>query len=1287
VTKTDANSGDTYAHAFDVTGTPPGIDLSSTNSGDETLFISDSSGSDVFIGWGEDQSGTGSWDTYISKVSTVPAATWSTQIEACGGFANSHCVNNIRQIVPDTSGGAYVLAMTGDDLGGAGSVDLRHYNSAGTLTGGFPVALSTGNNSGMVADGSGGVWVLSDMGFDPAGTLGHGVVQKYTSAGAVGAPVSVSSNAVSTKSNAVMVDDGSGGAIVLWIDDSAGEQGIYGQRILSSGSLDAAWTARGTQLIASTTLSGDNIRAVRDGTNIYYTYKLTTNVVNVAQTDLTPASAWSCVQPMGTNINDYDLVTGASGVFAIWEDNSGADNGVYGQHYDETTGDSTWTVGGVLLDDAVSNSGTNFEIILKSFFSSTGDFEFTPYTTAARQTATNGFQIVYSYEKNSAKAVYSSSYTTASFAAGAGNDCSGGGGGGGGGNGNSNPGKQEQAVFVAPVLEEPIVEGPESISYPWIYTGSRQSGFNILNPDATLLQEVDSPSVRSYTREGLDHNTSYAGLNIQAYNISEVSATSGPWSDAITHIIPVTPKLVTRTGTNITLTINETVNNLELGDSGIQFELLLPDTNVTASAITQGEWGNELEHTFEGIAENQDVQARVRARNQDAIETDWSQYITISADAVEATTLSISLAARDISGQELSEVLTPEDLVFGSLSVTNTGDVDAENVFATLPLPQPLIFVPGSLQVGDTLQSEESDEDIGQAGSDISAIWAILAPGETVTVAFQLAFDLVEDEGDFFEQIRSAVVQTSQLQASASASNVSGTALSNIVEVSVDSDPVPVPPAPPVPDPTPAPVTPPPSVTPPPPPPTPDEISTIEDLVDILTESEPVNEVETSLLLTGNASAQNDLVEFTGTTSEPNSIVTITFNNLVTVILTSDENGVWQTFVSAAELGIEPGQEASIQLDGVAEKDGIISNQIRDNVQIYLAQDEEITAEIVPQVSSVSILDIPEEAEEIITTATVVTIPLVAITSIPLWGYLPYLPMLLWHLISWLLGIIGRRKKKEGTLFGIVYDSISKKPLGLSILRVFDKETNKLVATRVTDKQGRYDVLLKPGRYRLEAVKPQYVFPSHIVTSSVDGDFGHVYQKGEGMMVSEQEIVIPDVPLDPANRKSAWSAANIFKKLWMAIQTAGTFLAGPVLLIGSLSTFLLIINQPENYFNWILAGIYVVMLVLQLTFRTHPEKAWGVVYDLASSTPLPLTTIQLIDPEYGKVVKSRLTDYQGRFAFLPEPGEYLVKAQKQGYQQAEVIESPGKDFAPMSGKVSIKKEGQRIDGDIAMRQE
>ncbi|MBI2588561.1 carboxypeptidase regulatory-like domain-containing protein [Candidatus Berkelbacteria bacterium] len=68
-------------------------------------------------------------------------------------------------------------------------------------------------------------------------------------------------------------------------------------------------------------------------------------------------------------------------------------------------------------------------------------------------------------------------------------------------------------------------------------------------------------------------------------------------------------------------------------------------------------------------------------------------------------------------------------------------------------------------------------------------------------------------------------------------------------------------------------------------------------------------------------------------------------------------------------------------------------------------------------------------------------------------------------------GLIGEEQKiKSKKHWGVVFEKTTKKPLPLSIVRVFDGE-GKLKQTAITDDNGRYNLLVKPGKYRLEVIK------------------------------------------------------------------------------------------------------------------------------------------------------------------------------------------------------------------------
>lgn len=93
--------------------------------------------------------------------------------------------------------------------------------------------------------------------------------------------------------------------------------------------------------------------------------------------------------------------------------------------------------------------------------------------------------------------------------------------------------------------------------------------------------------------------------------------------------------------------------------------------------------------------------------------------------------------------------------------------------------------------------------------------------------------------------------------------------------------------------------------------------------------------------------------------------------------------------------------------------------------------------------------------------------------------------------------------------WGIVYDSRTGKPVGLAVVRLFNRRYNDLLETQVTDRQGRFGFLVGPETYRLTVDRDQYSFPSKI-------ERGFKRYRGEDFNVKREGIVRFNVPLDPA---------------------------------------------------------------------------------------------------------------------------------------------------------------------------
>ncbi len=86
--------------------------------------------------------------------------------------------------------------------------------------------------------------------------------------------------------------------------------------------------------------------------------------------------------------------------------------------------------------------------------------------------------------------------------------------------------------------------------------------------------------------------------------------------------------------------------------------------------------------------------------------------------------------------------------------------------------------------------------------------------------------------------------------------------------------------------------------------------------------------------------------------------------------------------------------------------------------------------------------------------------------------------------------------------WGIVYDTDTKKPLGRAVARLFDAQFNKLVDTKITDKNGRYNFLAGESRYYATYEHAEYEAQKSI-TLDLSG--------------KEQDIIALDVGLKKKN--------------------------------------------------------------------------------------------------------------------------------------------------------------------------
>jgi hypothetical protein len=238
--------------------------------------------------------------------------------------------------------------------------------------------------------------------------------------------------------------------------------------------------------------------------------------------------------------------------------------------------------------------------------------------------------------------------------------------------------------------------------------------------------------------------------------------------------------------------------------------------------------------------------------------------------------------------------------------------------------------------------------------------------------------------------------------------------------------------------------------------------------------------------------------------------------------------------------------------------------------------------------------------------------------------------------------------------WGTVYDSITKNKVSLAVVRLFafDNKSNqkgKLLETQVTDQYGRYLFLPKKGYYYLEIEKPGYRYPSHIIQRgiTIDGKYNRIYHGSDFKITSLNNVINYSIPIDPALKGEKTNTDILTEILWKIrynLQYFSLLIWAVVIILN----FLILLIMP-NLVNFFIAGLYIVFVFFHVMFFKEEQQSWGIVYDSRTKEPIPLAVVQLINIETKRIVKSRLTDYQGRFSFIPFKGRYILTVKKQNY--------------------------------------
>ncbi len=157
-----------------------------------------------------------------------------------------------------------------------------------------------------------------------------------------------------TQGDPTIASDGSGGAIVTWVDYRIGNSDIYAQRVNASGAVQ--WTADGVALCTST---GNQYmpKIVSDGSGgaivTWYDYRSGNYDIYAQRVNASGAVQWTAngvalCTVTGDQSNPTIVSDGSGGAVVTWQDNRSGNSDIYAQRVN-ASGAVQWTANGVAL--------------------------------------------------------------------------------------------------------------------------------------------------------------------------------------------------------------------------------------------------------------------------------------------------------------------------------------------------------------------------------------------------------------------------------------------------------------------------------------------------------------------------------------------------------------------------------------------------------------------------------------------------------------------------------------------------------------------------------------------------------------------------------------------------------------------------------------------------------------------------------------------------------------------------------------------------------------------------
>ncbi len=265
-----------------------------------------------------------------------------------------------------------------------------------------------------------------------------------------------------------------------------------------------------------------------------------------------------------------------------------------------------------------------------------------------------------------------------------------------------------------------------------------------------------------------------------------------------------------------------------------------------------------------------------------------------------------------------------------------------------------------------------------------------------------------------------------------------------------------------------------------------------------------------------------------------------------------------------------------------------------------------------------------------------------------------------WYALVSFLGV--RRKKNR---WGRVVEAGTGLPLPsvkVSLISINEVGFQKVAAIYYTDKDGSYGFVVAPGKYRVSVSKDNF-HPVDLGMDYYSGQVLEVKNYKEGLVVSNIAMIMNEETV----KKHFYRARNL--AVTEKIISVFSFLLlgfGSILAIDTLF-------KDNTGASWIFAVIYLALWMFSVK-NLIKKSPWSSVRDKGDKKPISLAIVRIMDETGKKLVRTVVTNQDGRFSALLGKGKYGVLVAKQGFYQSKPINFDTKDkMNTMNQNIELEK--------------